>query len=33
MLTKKQYKVFKIGVYILVGAFCISAILLKIFLG
>ena len=32
MLTEKQYKEFRIGTYILVGAFCIGAILLKIFL-
>lgn len=32
MLTQKQHKYFKIGTYILVSAFCLGAILLKIFI-
>ena len=32
MLNKKQHKEFKIITFILVGAFCVVAILLKIFL-
>jgi hypothetical protein len=31
MLTEKEYKQFKIGTYILVGAFCLSVLLLNIF--
>ncbi len=33
MLTEKQHKEFKIVTYILVGAFCLVATLLKIFIG
>jgi hypothetical protein len=31
MLTEKEYKNFKLITYVLVGAFCLGAILLKIF--
>ena len=33
MLNEKQHKEFKIGTFILVGAFCLWALLCKIFLG
>lgn len=31
MLTEKEYNQFKIGVYVLLALFCISALLLKLY--